>query len=600
MTIPREIPIVASPLQVEKTVLAGPNGAPIHRWIKTLSRAFPAADYWLCHEARIVQEFIHAPHVARFIAVDIEQGFLIGEAQGYTLDQLLLTPAGELQHPFQRSSDLIRLLIACCRAVQSIHRQGVIHGGLRPDTICLDLDDRGCINYASLKIFDFSSAHSLRHPIEKPLYLDTSLDSGTYLSPAMRRAIGHDWKTFARLSGLDKGAILNGKARKFYETQTFPRLRVNQLDWRIDLYSLGYWFRQLSLRRIDYYGAAHQERLPKLLNRMQLSPWLGGYSSMRALLKELGTFELDQAISQLSANPANIPLASQAPLAPVGETAAAPVLQAMPIPVDKNTAPARAGRDDSSNAANPPSRPSYPVKNKPKKTGLWLKTGLTGGFALAIGLAWYLAAAPKHSPRPNSQEASVSKPVSPPPSNKQATIQTIHSQPPAKPAAAPARNPAETLSDLRIAAAQGDAEAQTHLGLLYRNGTGVPQNNAEAVKWYAQAAEHGYPEAQAYLGFMYMTGRGVKRDDIIALKWHRKAADRGNAIAQYNLGLMIQAGRSVKADAIQAYMWFKLASASNLAAQNKLRELIPRMANTEVLEGERLADEWRGKHGATS
>ncbi|MHB9117969.1 MAG: hypothetical protein ACYC2R_06815 [Burkholderiales bacterium] len=598
MTIHREMPTIETPLRVEKTVIAGPNGAPIHRWIKTLGPSFPAADYWLCHEARIVQDFTHAPHVAQFIAVDVEQRFLITEAQGYTLAQLLLTPAGELQHPFQRSSDLIRLLIACCRAIQSIHDRGVIHSGLRPDTICLDLDDRGHIDYANLRIFDFSSAHSLRHPIEKPLYLDPAADAGAYLSPAMRRSIDRDWKTFARLSGIDRRGVLESKAKTFYATQSFPKLRINRLNWRIDLYSLGYWFRQLSLRRIDFYSAVHQERLPKLLNRMQLSLWQGGYASMSALLKELNSFELDQASPSLSANPAAVPLASQAPLLPVGGIpAAATALEAASDPTDKYAPATHSAREESSSAAKQPSRPSYPSKGKRKNRKAWLKMGLIGGLAFAAILLGYLTARPKHTARPSPQ-VPVRKPA-PPASSGRGTAPAIHAQAAIKPAAAPVKSAAETLASLRAAASQGDADAQTHLGLLYRNGTGVAQSNAEAVKWYAQAAEHGHPEAQAYLGFMYMTGRGVKRDDAIALKWHRKAAEQGNPIAQYNLGLMTQAGRGVKANATQAYIWFKLASASNIAAQNKLRELIAHMANTDILEGERLADEWRNNHSST-
>ena len=42
------------------------------------------------------------------------------------------------------------------------------------------------------------------------------------------------------------------------------------------------------------------------------------------------------------------------------------------------------------------------------------------------------------------------------------------------------------------AAEQGDAEAQTSLGLMYDNGKGVPQDYAEAVKWYRKAAEQGH------------------------------------------------------------------------------------------------------------
>ena len=54
----------------------------------------------------------------------------------------------------------------------------------------------------------------------------------------------------------------------------------------------------------------------------------------------------------------------------------------------------------------------------------------------------------------------------------------------------------EALKQLRLAAEQGDADAQYNLGVMYDNGAGVPENKAEAVKWYRLAAEQGYASAQ--------------------------------------------------------------------------------------------------------
>jgi hypothetical protein len=42
----------------------------------------------------------------------------------------------------------------------------------------------------------------------------------------------------------------------------------------------------------------------------------------------------------------------------------------------------------------------------------------------------------------------------------------------------------------------GDADAQFNLGVMYDNGEGVPEDDAEAVKWYRRAAEQGFAEAQ--------------------------------------------------------------------------------------------------------
>lgn len=52
------------------------------------------------------------------------------------------------------------------------------------------------------------------------------------------------------------------------------------------------------------------------------------------------------------------------------------------------------------------------------------------------------------------------------------------------------------LADDRLAAGQGDVHAQYNLGLMYANGTGVPQDYNEAAKWFRLAAEQGHASAQ--------------------------------------------------------------------------------------------------------
>ena len=59
--------------------------------------------------------------------------------------------------------------------------------------------------------------------------------------------------------------------------------------------------------------------------------------------------------------------------------------------------------------------------------------------------------------------------------------------------------------------------AQYNLGVMYENGRGVPQNDAEAVKWYRKAAEQGLASAQNNLGVMYANGEGVPQNDAEAV-----------------------------------------------------------------------------------
>ena len=77
-------------------------------------------------------------------------------------------------------------------------------------------------------------------------------------------------------------------------------------------------------------------------------------------------------------------------------------------------------------------------------------------------------------------------------------------------------------------AEQGHAIAQYNLGVMYDNGEGVPQDYAEAVKWYQLAAEQGHAKAQNNLGVMYAKGRGVEQDDVLAHMWCNLGAENGN------------------------------------------------------------------------
>src|ERR1700691_5394845 len=81
----------------------------------------------------------------------------------------------------------------------------------------------------------------------------------------------------------------------------------------------------------------------------------------------------------------------------------------------------------------------------------------------------------------------------------------------------------------RPLAEQGVPIAQFNLGLLYLDGHGVPQSDAEAVNWFRRAAEQDYAPAQHNLGAMYGSGEGVKRDYIQAYKWMNLCAAKGNS-----------------------------------------------------------------------
>ena len=97
----------------------------------------------------------------------------------------------------------------------------------------------------------------------------------------------------------------------------------------------------------------------------------------------------------------------------------------------------------------------------------------------------------------------------------------------------------ETALDEFLPLAEGeDVNAQYYVGILYRNGWGVPQDDREAAKWMRLAAHQGSIEAQYIIGYMYQHGQGVSSDIAEAKRWYRMAARQGDADAQQSLEII--------------------------------------------------------------
>ncbi len=136
------------------------------------------------------------------------------------------------------------------------------------------------------------------------------------------------------------------------------------------------------------------------------------------------------------------------------------------------------------------------------------------------------------------------------------------------------QNDSEALEWYRKAAEKGNADAQIELGKRYFEGRGVSANEAEAVVWYRKAADKGNTEAQLELGDRYFEGRGVEQKYSTAAEWYRKAAEQGIARAQYQLGLMYSQGQGVERNYVEAAEWYrKAAEQGSKEAQRSLAGL---------------------------
>ena len=132
-------------------------------------------------------------------------------------------------------------------------------------------------------------------------------------------------------------------------------------------------------------------------------------------------------------------------------------------------------------------------------------------------------------------------------------------------------------------------------GYMYDKGINVPQDDAEALRYYRHAAEGGNTDAQYMLGVMHFEGRGVPKNDEEAVDYFRHAAEAGNALAQCFFGGFYALGKGgVEQDFCRGYMWISLASEQGnenaLKLLDKTRSL---MTSEQISEAERMVKEWR-------
>jgi TPR repeat protein len=146
------------------------------------------------------------------------------------------------------------------------------------------------------------------------------------------------------------------------------------------------------------------------------------------------------------------------------------------------------------------------------------------------------------------------------------------------------------IDEIKKLADQGYADAQYNLGVLYYKGEGVPENDAEAMRWFRKAAEQGLAEGQFGLGFMYYNGQGVPINYIEAMKWFRKAAEQGDAEAQYHLGSMYYEAKGGPQNYIEAYVWMSISSAKgNDIANKNLSIVASKMTPSQIEQAQKKA-----------
>lgn len=95
------------------------------------------------------------------------------------------------------------------------------------------------------------------------------------------------------------------------------------------------------------------------------------------------------------------------------------------------------------------------------------------------------------------------------------------------------------LKLFRPLAEKGNALAQYNIALMHRMGLGVTKDQREARKWSRLAAKQGNTDAQVMLGSLYAKADGGESVDVPrAYMWYEVAAEQGNAEAKKELAVL--------------------------------------------------------------
>lgn len=160
------------------------------------------------------------------------------------------------------------------------------------------------------------------------------------------------------------------------------------------------------------------------------------------------------------------------------------------------------------------------------------------------------------------------------------------------------------LTELQASADQGDAKAQTILGVMHALGTSIAPTNEDAAHWLARAKTQNDGAAQFACGAAFDYGMwGFPQDHDEAIRWYQVAADNGVSEAQYTLGMKYEEGDGVEQNYPRALMLFTASARhDNADADEALGDLF--LLARGVDRDDRKAIEWylkaaaQGKAGA--
>lgn len=147
------------------------------------------------------------------------------------------------------------------------------------------------------------------------------------------------------------------------------------------------------------------------------------------------------------------------------------------------------------------------------------------------------------------------------------------------------------LECFMLAAELGDCASMYEAAMLYKNGNGTEQNDAEAIRLLQNAAKKGEPRAQAALGDYYLSGTVISKDTALAHSLYRASAVQKNADGLYKYAICMQKEGTIRDDALGT----PLECINTSAAQNHIESMLYMMHHEDSVQNHKAAYEWAHK-----
>jgi uncharacterized RDD family membrane protein YckC len=354
------------------------------------------AEYWLQRENEFLLDFTlkrlrHTVELAAFVQGGANSHtptveFVATRDAGLTIeDWLRVQPRYDdglvLRHPFQPAGQFLRLLRACMMALREIHEHGIVHCDIKEDNICLpsrpyppETDRPLAVDFERIRLIDFAFAVTPERPLAHPLPI---LPVAPYQS------------------GLLKSALLSdqsGRGRNGWSAQ--------QLDYRVDLYSLGHMAaRILNVGLVPPQGAAGLEILRYCNELVERLKAFDKAKRERKLPHEALISDIDAWLAaDTSGKPFAIAQIRQAalssghdPLHGVGPTPTTPLAE--PRPDTALPATPIAATPLWQGQANPPEEPLWQAPSQPNQplyAGFWKRAAALMIDGIVLGFASFL------------------------------------------------------------------------------------------------------------------------------------------------------------------------------------------------------------------